>query len=77
MCRLSVASGLGSTTHVAAPAVNRAAGPKHIEAMRAELKSRGIPRNVTNITSFGEGQPPVPTEDGVREVQNQRIVARV
>ena len=37
------------------------------------MNPRGIPDG--NITSqgFGEGQPRVPTADGVRELQNRRV----
>jgi outer membrane protein OmpA-like peptidoglycan-associated protein len=55
-------------------AVNRAAGLKRAQTVRAELEKRGIPRNAMSILSFGEEQPLVPTEDGVREVQNRRVV---
>jgi len=44
------------------------------ETVRAELEKRGIPRNAMSVVSFGEEQPLVPTEDGVREVQNRRVV---
>jgi len=54
-------------------AVNRAAGMRRALTVRAELEKRGIPRNAMSIASFGEDQPLVPTEDGVREVQNRRV----
>jgi len=43
------------------------------DSVRGYLTSRGIPDG--NITSqgFGESQPRVPTEDGVRELQNRRV----
>lgn len=55
-------------------AVNRAAGLRRAQFVRAELERRGIPRNAMSIASFGEEQPLVSTEDGVREVQNRRVV---
>lgn len=55
-------------------AVNRAAGLRRAQTVRAELEKRGIPRNAMSVASFGEGRPLVPTEDGVREVQNRRVV---
>lgn len=55
-------------------AANRAAGLKRALTVRAELQKRGIPRNAISVASFGEDQPLVPTEDGVREVQNRRVV---
>ena len=63
----------GHSDRSGSSAVNRAAGLKRARAVRAELEKRGIPRNAMNIVSFGEDQPLVPTEDGVREVQNRRV----
>ena len=54
-------------------AANRAAGLRRAETVRAELEKRGIPRNAMTLASFGEDRPLVPTEDGVREVQNRRV----
>jgi outer membrane protein OmpA-like peptidoglycan-associated protein len=64
----------GHTDRSGSAAVNRAAGLKRAQTVRAELEKRGIPRNAMNIVSFGEDQPLVPTGDGVREVQNRRVV---
>ena len=55
-------------------AVNRAAALRRAQAVRQELEKRGVPRNAMSVASFGEDQPLVPTEDGVREVQNRRVV---
>jgi OOP family OmpA-OmpF porin len=54
-------------------ATNRVAGLRRAEAVRAELEKRGVPRNAMSVASFGEERPLVPTEDGVREVQNRRV----
>lgn len=64
----------GHTDRSGSSAFNRRAGLKRAEAVRAELEKRGIPRNAVSVASFGEEQPLVPTEDGVREVQNRRVV---
>jgi outer membrane protein OmpA-like peptidoglycan-associated protein len=64
----------GHTDRSGSAAANRAAGLRRAQAVRAELEKRGIPRNAISIASFGEEQPLVPTEDGVREVQNRRVV---
>ena len=64
----------GHTDRSGSAAVNRAAGLKRARMVRAELEKRGIPRNAMSIASFGEDRPLVPTEDGVREVQNRRVV---
>jgi OOP family OmpA-OmpF porin len=64
----------GHTDRSGGAAVNRASGLKRAQAVRAELEKRGIPRNAMSLASFGEDQPLVATEDGVREVQNRRVV---
>ena len=69
--RLTIA---GHTDRSGSAAFNRAAGLKRAHTVRAELEKRGIPRNAMSIASFGEERPLVPTEDGVREVQNRRVV---
>jgi OOP family OmpA-OmpF porin len=67
----------GHTDRSGNAAVNRAAGLKRAETIRAELEKRGVPRNAMRIASFGEEQPLVPTDDGVREVQNRRVVITI
>jgi OOP family OmpA-OmpF porin len=63
----------GHTDRSGSVATNRAAGLRRAEAVRTELEKRGIPRNAMTVASFGEERPLVPTEDGVREVQNRRV----
>lgn len=65
---------MGHTDRSGSAAVNRAAGLRRAEAVQAELVKRGVPRNVMSVASLGEDRPLVPTEDGVREVQNRRVV---
>jgi OOP family OmpA-OmpF porin len=64
----------GHTDRSGSTETNRRAGLVRAETVRAELERRGIPRNAMSVASFGEEQPLVPTEDGVREVQNRRVV---
>ena len=64
----------GHTDRSGSVAVNRARGLEAREAVREELEKRGVPRNAMSVVSFGEERPLVPTEDGVREVQNRRVV---
>ena len=64
---------VGHTDRSGSARANRAAGLKRAQSVRAELEKRGVPRNVMGVTSFGEDRPLVPTEDGVREVQNRRV----
>jgi outer membrane protein OmpA-like peptidoglycan-associated protein len=64
----------GHTDRSGDPATNRRAGLARAATVRTELEKRGIPGNPMRIASFGEDRPLVPTEDGVREVQNRRVV---
>ena len=64
----------GHTDRSGSPATNRRAGLKRAGTVLAELEKRGVPRNAMSVASFGEEQPLVPTDDGVREVQNRRVV---
>jgi OmpA-OmpF porin, OOP family len=64
---------IGHTDRSGSAWANRAAGLRRAQAVRAELEKRGVPRNAIGVTSFGEDRPLVPTEDGVREVQNRRV----
>lgn len=63
----------GHADRSGSPWTNRAGARKRAEAVRAELEKRGVPRNAIGVASFGEERPLVPTEDGVREVQNRRV----
>jgi OmpA-OmpF porin, OOP family len=67
----------GHTDRSGSTSVNRAAGLERAKAIEAELVRRGVPRNAISVASLGEQQPLVPTEDGVREVQNRRVVISV
>jgi OOP family OmpA-OmpF porin len=64
----------GHTDRSGSAAFNLAASRRRAEMVRDELVKRGVPRNAMRVASFGEVQPLVPTEDGVREVQNRRVV---
>jgi len=63
----------GNTDRSGSVITNRRAGMRRAEMVRAELEKRGIPGNAMTVASFGEERPLVPTEDGVREVQNRRV----
>ncbi len=63
----------GYTDRSGSASTNRRSGLRRAEAVRAELAKRGVPASDMGITSHGEGRPLVPTEDGVREVQNRRV----
>jgi OOP family OmpA-OmpF porin len=64
----------GHSDRSGSAATNRRTALRRADAIRAELEKRGVPRNAISVASFGEEQPLVPTEDGVREVQNRRVV---
>jgi len=63
----------GHTDRSGNAAFNRQAGLARARTIRGGLEKRGIPRNAMSLASFGEERPLVPTEDGVREVQNRRV----
>jgi outer membrane protein OmpA-like peptidoglycan-associated protein len=63
----------GHTDRSGSASYNRLASRRRAEEVRAELARRGIPASAMTVISYGEGRPIVPTEDGVREVQNRRV----
>ena len=63
----------GHTDRSGSASFNRRAGLERAGTVRSALERRGIPRNAMTLASFGEERPLVPTEDGVREVQNRRV----
>lgn len=52
---------------------NVAASRRRAETVRSRLIALGVPASTIRIVAFGESRPLVPTEDGVREVQNRRV----
>lgn len=64
----------GHTDRSGDPVSNQATGMRRARSVAAELERRGIPRSAMRLVSFGEEAPLVVTEDGVREVQNRRVV---
>ncbi|HMI41709.1 MAG TPA: OmpA family protein [Sphingomicrobium sp.] len=63
----------GHTDRSGNASYNRLASRRRAEAVRNELVKRGVPANAMSVVAYGEEQPIVPTEDGVREVQNRRV----
>ena len=55
---------------------NLRASRKRAETARDYLATHGVPIAAMAVQAFGEQQPIVPTEDGVREVQNRRVEIR-
>jgi OOP family OmpA-OmpF porin len=63
----------GHTDRSGSSAYNLRASRRRAEMVRDELAKRGVPAGAIEIAAFGEERPLVPTEDGVREVQNRRV----
>jgi outer membrane protein OmpA-like peptidoglycan-associated protein len=63
----------GHTDRSGSAAANRKTGMSRAATVRDGLEKRGVERNAMGLASFGEDRPLVPTEDGVREVQNRRV----
>jgi outer membrane protein OmpA-like peptidoglycan-associated protein len=56
--------------------VNLRSSRRRAETVRAYLVEHGVPGTAMTIQVYGEQRPIVPTEDGVREVQNRRVEIR-
>ena len=52
---------------------NIAASRRRAEAVRNYLVAKGLPDSAITVAAYGESRPIVPTEDGVREMQNRRV----
>ena len=50
---------------------------KRAETVRDYLAAHGVPERAMTLQAYGEQQPIVQTEDGVREVQNRRVEIRL
>jgi outer membrane protein OmpA-like peptidoglycan-associated protein len=63
----------GHTDRSGSAAFNLAASRERAQMVRDELVKRGVPAGSISVAAYGEEAPLVPTEDGVREVQNRRV----
>ncbi|MGD9713914.1 MAG: OmpA family protein [Thermomicrobiales bacterium] len=72
-CKWRNISVAGHTDRSGSDAYNDALSRRRAEAVAALLESYGISRGAMAITAHGEGEPRVPTADGVREPQNRRV----
>ena len=52
---------------------NVRASKRRAIAVQDYLVEQGVPASAMTLQAFGEQRPVVPTEDGVREVQNRRV----
>jgi len=67
----------GHTDRSGGAAYNMRASRKRAEIVQEELVKRGVAASAIDIAAFGEQRPLVPTEDGVREVQNRRVEIQI
>jgi len=63
----------GHTDRSGSASYNLRAAQKRAEMVSDQLVARGVPASAISVSSDGEERPLVPTEDGVREVQNRRV----
>jgi OmpA-OmpF porin, OOP family len=54
-------------------AYNDALSEQRAQNVARALVARGVPERALDVQWFGERQPRIPTEDGVREPQNRRV----
>jgi len=64
---------VGHTDRAGSVAYNRALSLRRADAVKKLLVSEGVMGSAISIAGRGEGQPLVPTADGVREPQNRRV----
>lgn len=55
---------------------NLASSRKRAEIARDYFVAHGIPASAMRVRAYGEADPIIATEDGVREVQNRRVEIR-
>ena len=54
-------------------AYNQGLSEQRAQNVARALVQRGVPQRALDVQWFGESQPRIPTEDGVREPQNRRV----
>jgi OmpA-OmpF porin, OOP family len=54
-------------------AYNQALSEQRARNIARALVERGVPQTALDVQWFGESEPRIPTEDGVREPQNRRV----
>ena len=67
----------GNTDRSGSSSFNLRASRRRAEMVEGELVKRGVPAGAIRIEAYGEERPLVPTEDGVREVQNRRVEIQI
>jgi outer membrane protein OmpA-like peptidoglycan-associated protein len=66
----------GHSDKSGASAGNLASSRRRALTVRDYLVGKGIPASAMAVRAYGETWPIIPTEDGVREVQNRRVEIR-
>lgn len=66
----------GHSDRSGSEAVNRRAAQRRAQVVADALVARGVERASLSVGDEGETNPFVPTEDGVREIQNRRVDIR-
>lgn len=67
---------IGHTDRSGAADVNMALSSRRAEMVKRALIEVGVPADRVHAVAQGEGDPLIPTADGVREPQNRRVVIR-
>ena len=57
-------------------ATNRRSSLERAQIVADYLAGKGVTRAMISVAAMGEEAPLIPTEDGVREVQNRRVEIR-
>ncbi|MFA6220561.1 MAG: OmpA family protein [Erythrobacter sp.] len=68
---------VGHTDRSGANAYNLALSQRRADAIASLMGAGGIPQGAIATSARGEEHPRVPTEDGVRELQNRRVEIQV
>lgn len=55
---------------------NLMSSKKRAALVRDYLVTKGVPSAAITVRAYGESTPIIPTQDGVREVQNRRVEVR-
>ena len=63
----------GHTDRAGTEAYNMALSLRRANAVKDQLVREGVAASDISVVALGEGQPMVPTADGVREAQNRRV----
>jgi OOP family OmpA-OmpF porin len=64
---------LGHTDRVGSDHDNAVLSQRRAEAVRAALVAGGVPAGLITVQGMGEGEPAIPTDDGVAELANRRV----